>query len=51
MIFGKPPELLTVGTPAPDFSVLDHEGRTVTLAEQRGSRVLLWFYPHASTPG
>lgn len=51
MIFGKRPQLLTVGTPAPDFEVLDHEGRTVTLAEQRGSRVLLWFYPHASTPG
>ncbi|MFT7463495.1 MAG: peroxiredoxin Q/BCP [Pseudohongiellaceae bacterium] len=51
MIFGKPKKLLAVGSTAPPFEVLDHTGRTVTLEEQRGHRVLLWFYPHASTPG
>ena len=43
--------MLAVGSKAPDFSVLDHLGRTVTLAELRGKRVVLWFYPKADTPG
>lgn len=51
MIFGKTPALLSVGSKAPDFEVLDQLGRTVTLAEQRGHHVLLWFYPRAATPG
>ena len=36
---------------APDFSVMDHEGRTVRLRDLRGRKVLLWFYPKADTPG
>jgi len=47
----KPPELLAAGTPAPDFTVQDHEGNTVSLSDFRGRRVLLWFYPKADTPG
>ena len=43
--------MLNPGDPAPDFSVLDDHGRTVTLSEQRGKNVVLWFYPKASTPG
>ena len=43
--------MLAVGTQAPDFSVLNHKGETVTLASQRGHPVLLWFYPKADTPG
>jgi peroxiredoxin Q/BCP len=48
---GGKPQLLPVGSPAPSFSVIDHTGRTQSLAELRGKRVVLWFYPKASTPG
>jgi peroxiredoxin Q/BCP len=38
-------------TAAPDFEVVDDEGRPVRLADQRGRWVLLWWYPRAGTPG
>jgi thioredoxin-dependent peroxiredoxin len=47
----KPPELLPAGSPAPDFDLPDHRGGRVRLADLRGQRVLLWFYPKASTGG
>ena len=50
-MFWKQPELLAVGSPAPDFSVRDHLGRTVTLADLRGQRTVLYWYPKADTPG
>ncbi|MGQ0552936.1 MAG: peroxiredoxin [Planctomycetota bacterium] len=43
--------MLKVGDKAPDFHVLDHEGRPVSLASFAGQRVLVWFYPKADTPG
>jgi peroxiredoxin Q/BCP len=43
--------LLAVGSVAPPFEVPDHNGRTVRLADLRGQRVVLWFFPKASTPG
>ncbi len=43
--------MLEVGTAAPDFTVKDHEGQSVSLADFRGRKVLLWFYPKADTPG
>ena len=48
---GGGPKLLAVGAPAPAFRVSDHTGRQHTLEEYRGRRVVLWFYPKASTPG
>ena len=42
---------LEPGTPAPDFSLLDQDGNTVSLADLRGRRVILYFYPAAMTPG
>lgn len=45
------PMLLVPGSPAPDFSVLAHDGSTVTLRGLRGKKILLWFYPKADTPG
>ena len=44
-------ELLPLGSLAPDFLVQDHTGRTVRLADFRGGRVVLWFFPKAGTPG
>lgn len=43
--------MLAVGTEAPDFTADDQDGSPVSLSEQRGSWVLLWWYPKASTPG
>ncbi len=42
---------LTAGSPAPAFSLLDQDGNTVTLDDFKGQKVLLYFYPRASTPG
>lgn len=42
---------LAPGTHAPDFSLSDQDGNTVTLSELRGSKVILFVYPAAMTPG
>ena len=39
------------GQPAPDFTLPDQSGRPVTLADQRGRWVVLYFYPKDDTPG
>ncbi len=45
-------QTLTVGTPAPDFSLLNQAGETVSLSQFKGSKlVLVYFYPKAMTPG
>ena len=46
-----PGESLTVGMPAPEFSLPSTLGRRVTLNEFRGRRVILYFYPKDDTPG
>jgi len=43
--------MLEAGTAAPGFSLPDENGDAVSLADQRGQWVLLWWYPKASTPG
>ena len=41
-----------VGNLAPKFSLSDHEGNTVSLADFKGkSAVVVYFYPKAMTPG
>lgn len=47
---GKRP-MLNRGDTAPDFEVMDHNGRTLRLKDFAGKRVILWFYPKAATPG
>jgi thioredoxin-dependent peroxiredoxin len=37
--------------PAPDFELPDESGSTVRLSDWGGSRVILYFYPRADTPG
>ena len=51
IFFKKKPKLLKVGTPAPAFSLSDHLGNTLSLADFKGQRVLIYFYPKADTPG
>lgn len=36
---------------APDFSLVDQDGETVTLASFRGEKLVVYFYPKADTPG
>jgi thioredoxin-dependent peroxiredoxin len=40
-----------VGGAAPAFSAEDETGATVTLSEQKGSWIVLFFYPKDDTPG
>lgn len=42
---------LKIGDLAPDFALTAHDGGAVALADFRGRRLLLWFYPEAGTPG
>jgi len=42
---------LSVGDLAPDFTLPDADGKQVSLASFRGRRVIVYFYPAASTPG
>ncbi len=43
--------MLNAGDTAPDFAGVDHTGREVKLSDYSGKRVVLWFYPRASTGG
>ena len=43
--------MLEVGTKAPEFSLADQNGRIHTLAEYRGQKVILYFYPKDMTSG
>ena len=42
---------LSPGDAAPDFTLPDAGGKPVSLADYRGRRVVVYFYPAASTPG
>ena len=39
------------GDMAPDFTLADKEGQSVTLSGFRGRKVVLYFYPRDNTPG
>ena len=42
---------LKVGDKAPDFSQQDEQGNTVSLKDYKGKKLVVFFYPKASTPG
>ncbi|WP_197321678.1 thioredoxin-dependent thiol peroxidase [Saccharomonospora sp. NB11] len=42
---------LSPGDPAPDFTLPDSEGNSVSLSDFRGQSVVVYFYPAAGTPG
>lgn len=42
---------LEAGDKAPAFSLEDADGNTVSLADYRGRKLIVYFYPAASTPG
>ncbi len=43
--------VLDVGQPAPDFTLPDQNGESITLSSFRGQPVVLYFYPKDNTPG
>jgi len=43
--------MLEPGYKAPQFSLPNQDGVTVSLSDFAGSNVIFWFYPRASTPG
>ncbi|MDX5585858.1 MAG: thioredoxin-dependent thiol peroxidase [Aureibaculum sp.] len=42
---------LKVGDKAPEFAAKDNEGNIIKLIDYKGKKVVLFFYPKASTPG
>ncbi|MEV0463755.1 thioredoxin-dependent thiol peroxidase [Nocardia tengchongensis] len=42
---------LSPGDPAPDFTLPDADGKDISLSDYRGRKVIVYFYPAASTPG
>ncbi len=45
------PDRLEAGTPAPGFTLLDQDGKPISLSDFAGSKVIVYFYPAAGTPG
>ena len=43
--------MLKIGDKAPDFTLTDKDGRSVSLSDFLGKRVVLYFYPKDNTPG
>ncbi len=43
--------MLKQGDKAPDFELLDQNGKAVRLKDFAGRKVVLFFYPRAMTPG
>tara|TARA_B100001750_G_scaffold144616_1_gene115467 strand:- start:231 stop:362 length:132 start_codon:yes stop_codon:yes gene_type:complete len=43
--------LLKVGDKAPDFTLQNQDENPVSLSDYKDKKVVLWFYPRASTPG
>ena len=43
--------MYNVGDTVRDFTLPNQNGKTITLSKFKGQKVLVWFYPKASTPG
>ncbi len=43
--------MLKAGDRAPDFKVKSDDGKDIALADFRGKKVLLFFFPKANTSG
>lgn len=44
-------DTLKVGDQAPDFKGVDQDEKEVKLSDYKGKKLILYFYPKASTPG
>ena len=43
--------MLKIGTKAPEFQLSDQDNNSINISDFKGQKVLLWFYPKASTTG
>ena len=43
--------MLNIGDKAPDFTLPNQDEQSVSLSDFKGKKVVLWFFPKASTPG
>ena len=43
--------MLKIGDKAPNFTTQDAEGNSISLTDFLGKKMVLWFFPKASTPG
>ena len=43
--------MIEIGMQAPDFTLVNKDGKEVSLSDFRGKRVVLYFYPKDNTPG
>ena len=43
--------MLEVGQNAPEFSLPDQNGNKISLDDYSDKKIILWFFPKASTPG
>ena len=42
---------ISVGDPAPEFSLSDENGKMHSLSQYRGQKIVVYFYPKDDTPG
>ncbi len=43
--------LLKEGDKAPEFTLPDQSGNVISLNDFKKNKIVLWFFPKASTPG
>ena len=43
--------MITIGKKAPDFTLLDKDNNSISLADLAGKKIVLYFYPKDDTPG
>ena len=43
--------MLNIGDKAPNFTLPNQDDESVSLSDFKGKKVVLWFFPKASTPG
>ncbi|UOB17368.1 thioredoxin-dependent thiol peroxidase [Abyssalbus ytuae] len=44
-------QTLKAGDKVPDFTAADQDGNTISLADYKGKKLIVFFYPKANTPG
>ena len=44
-------ETIKVGDKAPDFVLIDQDGKVHKLSDYHGQRVIVYYFPKADTPG
>lgn len=43
--------MIEAGTKAPEFTLMDQQGKQISLSDFLGKKVVLYFYPKDNTPG